>query len=70
MFPIVPQNFEIRKHSFSGTKLISSFVSGSSKLLVPGKVTASSNISQGAVSAPIEALLLLGPTEVVQVRLS
>ncbi|XP_044267570.1 zinc finger protein 560 [Tribolium madens] len=67
MFPIVPQNFEFRNHSFSSPELITSFVTGSSKLLVPGKVTASGAIPQGAVSAPIEAAQLVGQSDVVQI---
>jgi hypothetical protein len=67
MFPIVPQNFDVKSHNFSSPEVITSFVTGSSKLLVPGKVTAFTTIPQGAVSAPIEAAQLLGQPDVVQV---
>ncbi|XP_063913847.1 zinc finger protein 64 isoform X1 [Zophobas morio] len=67
MFPIVPQNFEVKNYSISSPELITSFVTGSSKLLVPGKVTAFSSIPQGTISAPIEAGELVGQPDVVQI---
>lgn len=68
MFPIVPQNYEISYRCFLSPDVITSFVTGSSKLLVPGKVTAFCAIPQGATSAPIDAEQLLGQPDVVQVR--
>lgn len=44
-----------------------SFATGSSKLLVPGRVTASSSIPQGAVSLPVNPDALRGHSDVVQV---
>ncbi|RZC38108.1 zinc finger protein 560 [Asbolus verrucosus] len=54
-------------HSYSSPESITSFVTGSSKLLVPGKVTAFSTIPQGAVSAAIEPAQLLGQPDIVQI---
>ncbi|KAG5862351.1 hypothetical protein JTB14_014398 [Gonioctena quinquepunctata] len=46
---------------------ISSFVTGSSELLVPGRVTAVSSIPQGSMTVPIEPAMLLGEPDVQQI---
>lgn len=42
-------------------------VTGSSKLLVPGRVTSATKIPQGAMSMPIKAEKLRGQPDVMQV---
>ncbi|XP_031343105.1 zinc finger protein 761 [Photinus pyralis] len=42
-------------------------LNGSSKLLVPGRATAATNIPQGATSAPIQPQFLIGNPDVVQI---
>lgn len=58
---------EPRHCNFVNSELVTSVVTGASKLLVPGKVTASTNISQGAVSDPIEPQELEGLPDIMQV---
>lgn len=65
MFPIVPLNFNTKSNPSDRVQL--SDLTGSSKLLVPGRVISSTYISHGALSMPIEARNLRGDPPVVQV---
>lgn len=47
---------------------IVSFVTGAAKLLVPGRVTATTSIPQGATTNPIDNEHLLGQPDVQQVN--
>lgn len=62
MFPIVPYNLLVKSGDVA-----SSDSNGSLELLVPGRVTSSTFIPQGAMSMPIEPSSLLGSPPVVQV---
>lgn len=53
--------------SLTSNEQLMSHVTGSSKLLVPGRVTAATSIPQGAMSIPIEPSLLRGQLDIVQV---
>lgn len=46
---------------------VSCYVTGSSELLVPGRVTASSGIPQGSVTEPLDPETLVGQPDVQQV---
>lgn len=64
MFPVVPFGSGL---SLVGNGLLLSHVTGSSDLLVPGRVSASTSIPQGAMSVAIEPNHLRGQPDVVQV---
>lgn len=68
MFPLTVCNVNPRGNCSATSGIISSYVTGSSKLLVPGRVTAASGIPQGALSGAIEPGLLLGQPDIQQVR--
>ncbi|KAJ8943376.1 hypothetical protein NQ318_002609 [Aromia moschata] len=67
MFPAAAYNTNARNSSSSSSGIISSYVTGSSKLLVPGRVTATTSIPQGSMSTAIEPTLLLGQPDVQQI---
>ncbi|CAH1183085.1 unnamed protein product [Phaedon cochleariae] len=61
-----PANF----HSNGSSENISRYVTGSSELLVPGRVTAAAGIPQGTATVPIEPYKLLGHTDVQQISVA
>lgn len=70
MFPVV--SFDSGARNTNHVRLVSngqliSHVTGSSKLLVPGRVTAATSIPQGAMSVAIEPNHLRGQPDIVQV---
>ncbi|XP_023310486.1 zinc finger protein 226 [Anoplophora glabripennis] len=56
-----------RSNCSATSGIISTYVTGSSKLLVPGRVTAATGIPQGALSDAIEPALLLGQPDIQQI---
>ncbi|KAJ8913500.1 hypothetical protein NQ315_017050 [Exocentrus adspersus] len=61
------QNLNSRSSCVSTSTTISGYVTGSSELLVPGRVTATGGIPQGAVSGAVEPALLLGQPDIQQI---
>ncbi|KAK9870633.1 hypothetical protein WA026_008195 [Henosepilachna vigintioctopunctata] len=72
MFSIFTSGFTLKNRPMnaSQSETITSFVTGSDKLLVPGRVIASNNIAQGSMSLPIEYTKLSGKPDVVQVSVA
>lgn len=65
MFPASSYNLVIRPANPNEATI--SDLTGSSDLLVPGRVTTTTIIPQGAMSMPIEASTLKGTPDIVQV---
>lgn len=68
MFPYVSSN-KLNTRSSALCEITAGDVTGSSKLLVPGRVTSATSIPQGAMSMPIQAEKLRGQPDVMQVSL-
>lgn len=66
MFQFTPSKLSAR--SITPCEVTVDDVNGSSKLLVPGRVTSVTSIPQGAMSMPIKAEKLRGQPDVMQVR--
>ncbi|KAF2892616.1 hypothetical protein ILUMI_13556 [Ignelater luminosus] len=64
MFSMVPYNLNLRSDATNHVTI--GDVTGSTKLLVPGRATAATSIPQGAITSPIEPELLRGRSDVVQ----
>ncbi|CAH0556841.1 unnamed protein product [Brassicogethes aeneus] len=68
MFPLVSYSLNVRNNSAPASSgAIASYVTGSSKLLVPGRVTAATKIAQGAMTIPVDPMHLLGQPDVQQI---
>lgn len=67
MFSIFTPAFTFKNRIGSQSESITSYVTGSDKLLVPGKVIASNNIAQGSMTLPIEPKKIFGKPDIVQV---
>ncbi|XP_044751516.1 zinc finger protein 426 [Coccinella septempunctata] len=70
MFSIFTPAFTFKNRGASPSESITSYVTGSDKLLVPGKVIASNNIAQGSMTLPIEPAKLFGKPDIVQVSVA
>ncbi|KAL3281301.1 hypothetical protein HHI36_004512 [Cryptolaemus montrouzieri] len=72
MFSIFTPGFTLKNRGnvLGLSESITSYVTGSDKLLVPGRVIASNNITQGSLSLPIDASKLSGKPDVVQVSVA
>ncbi|KAK4879169.1 hypothetical protein RN001_007315 [Aquatica leii] len=65
MFSMIPYNCHNKYEVFNNVTI--GDLTGSAKLLVPGRATAATNIPQGAVTSPIEPRLLTGNSDIVQI---
>lgn len=64
---MVPFNLNLRSDATNHVTI--GDLTGSTKLLVPGRATAATSIPQGAITSPIEPELLRGHSDVVQVTI-